>query len=85
MLFNELFGNYLIQKKVLKENVIKEYILKADTNHNALQVELSKARLVNDEVLYRHLADFCLLKYLLMQISELDLDLLKNYHLEKII
>ena len=85
MLFNELFGNYLIQKKVLKENVIKEYILKSDTNHNALQIELSKARLVNDEILYRHLADFCLLKYRFMQISEVDLDLVKKYPLEKMI
>ena len=57
------------------KNVIKEYILKSDTNHNALQIELSKARLVNDEILYRHLADFCLLKYRFMQISEVDLDL----------
>lgn len=85
MIFNELFADYLLKKRALKEATLLEVKKQAEINATPLQNEILRKRLVSEEVLYRHLADFCLLEYRFMQISELDLALIRKFPLEKMI
>lgn len=85
MLFNDLFYNYLIQNQVLNESTLKEIKKQAEVNSNALQVEIVKKKIIGEETLYQELANFLSLEYRFLQISELNLELIKKFSLEKII
>ncbi len=85
MLFNDLFYNYLIQNGVMSENILKDIKKQAEINATSLQNEILKKKLLGEERLYQELAKFLSLEYRFLQISELNLELIKKFSLEKII
>ena len=85
MLFNDLFYNYLVENGVLTESSLKEIKRLAENNATSLQNEILKNKLIEEESLYQELAKFLNLEYRFLQISELNLDLIKKFSLEKII
>lgn len=85
MLFNELFGNYLVENGLLSSDNCLEVKKQAELNASALQTEILKKHLLSEEVLYINLAKFCNIEYRFLQISELDLTLINKFSLEKII
>ena len=85
MIFNEIFGNYLVQNGILSNDQFIEVKKQAELNASPIQNEILKKKYLSEESLYINLAKFCLLDYRFLQISELDLNLINKFPLEKII
>lgn len=85
MVFNDLFANYLLNNNILTDKTLKSVCEHANNNNVALYTEIVKSNILDEETIYQHLAKFCLLEYRFMQISELELNLVKDFSLEKII
>ena len=79
MIFNRLFTNYLIEKQVIDEERAKEWLEKADTVGAPLYSELVRGEILDEETAYRALADYLGLEYRFCQLSEINLEFLKNY------
>lgn len=85
MIFNELFGKYLVSKRVLKPNIVKEYYTRSELNASPLFTELSKDSILSEEDIYRHLGKFLGVEFRVCQLTELDLDLINTLPREKLI
>ncbi len=85
MIFNELFGKYLVAKRVLKPNIVKEYYTRSELNASPLFTELSKDSILSEEDIYRHLGKFLGVEFRVCQLTELDLDLINTLPREKLI
>ncbi len=85
MIFNDLFSSYLIGNHILTDRAIKNARNDSNLNNVPLHLELLKKGILDEETLYQHLAAFCLLSYRFMQISEINLSLIKEFSLDKII
>ena len=84
MIFNEQFGNYLVMNGLISNENYLDCKKQADLNATFLQNEILKKGYLNEENLYQNIAKFCLLDYRFLQISELDLTLVKKFSLEKL-
>ncbi len=85
MIFNDLFYKYLSNNNIINENSLKEVYEEANLNNQPLYVEIVRKKVTNEENIYQALAKFLGLEYRFMQISELDLKLIKKFSLEKIV
>lgn len=85
MIFNDLFYNYLITNGVLSESQLSDIKKQADMNATPLQNEILRKKIIGEEPLFQALAKFTLIEYRYLQISELDLNLIKTFSIEKII
>lgn len=85
MIFNDLFYKYLSDNNVLDETTLKEVYDNANINNQPLHTLIVKKKLLGEEEVFQRLAKFCLLEYRFIQISELDLKLIKKFSIEKII
>ncbi len=85
MIFNDLFYKYLSNNNIINENSLEEVYEEANLNNQPLYVEIVRKKVTNEENIYQALAKFLGLEYRFMQISELDLKLIKKFSLEKIV
>ncbi len=85
MIYNDLFSSYLITNHVITEKELKTCKNDCELNNKPLHLEILKKNLLDEEKLYQNLASFFKLDYRFMQISEIDLKLIKNFSLDKII
>ncbi len=85
MIFNDLFYKYLSNNNIINENSLKEVYEEANLNNQPLYIEIVRKKVTNEENIYQALAKFLGLEYRFMQISELDLKIIKKFSLEKIV
>lgn len=79
MIFNELFEQYLVEKRVLPSGVAKEYKNKSDAIDVPMYHELIKYGILDEEAAYQNLAGFLGIEYRLCQLAEVNLDFIKKY------
>ncbi len=79
MIFNRLFTNYLIEKQALSEVLAGEWLERADAAGSPIYLELVKSEVIEEEPLYRLLADFLGYEYRFCQLSEINLEFVKKY------
>ncbi len=85
MIFNDLFYKYLNDNNILNETSLKDIYEEANLNNQPLHIEIVKKKITNEENIYQALAKFCNIEYRFMQISELDLKIIKKFSIEKIV
>lgn len=79
MIFNRLFTNYLIEKQALPENLAAEWLERSDTAGSPIYLELVRGNIIEEEPMYRLLADFLGYEYRFCQLSEINLEFVKKY------
>ena len=79
MIFNRLFTNYLIEKQALAEALATEWLERSDSAGTPIHLELAKGNVIDEEPLYRLLADFLGYEYRFCQLSEINLEFVKRY------
>ena len=79
MIFNRLFTNYLIEKQALSEALAAEWLERSDAAGTPMYLELAKGEVIEEEPLYRLLADFLGYEYRFCQLSEIKLEFVKQY------
>ena len=79
MIFNRLFTNYLIEKQILSEELATEWLERSDAAGSPLHLELYKGGIVEEESLYRMLAEFLGYEYRFCQLSEINLSFFPPY------
>ena len=79
MIFNRLFINYLIEQQALTEELAAEWLERADAAGTPIYLELIKGEIMEEEPLYRLLADFLGYEYRFCQLSEISLEFVKQY------
>lgn len=85
MIFNRLFTNYLVEKQVLTEKLAAEWLERSDAAGSPIYLELLKGDIIEEEQLYRLLAEFLGYEYRFCQLSEINLDFVKQYPRELLI
>lgn len=85
MIFNKFFANFLIEKGAVSSEDIEKCLASADEATIPLYTEIISSNLLSEEDSYRLLAEFFGIEYRFCQISEISLDLIKNYPREKCI
>ncbi len=79
MIFNRLFTNYLIEKQALNAELAAEWLERSDAAGSPIYLELAKGEVMEEEPLYRLLAEFLGYEYRFCQLSEIDLEFVKQY------
>jgi hypothetical protein len=79
MIFNKLFAQYLISESIITPEVADKYRLKSDSVDAPIYLELVKDKLVDEENMYRALADYLGLEYRYCQLAEINLAFVGNY------
>lgn len=79
MIFNKLFTQYLITESVITPEIGDKYRLKSDSIDTPIYLELVKDKIVEEENMYRALADYLGFEYRYCQLAEINLAFLANY------
>ncbi len=79
MIFNQLFTNYLIEKQALTGELASEWLERSDAAGSPIYIELARCNVIEEEPLYRLLADFLGYEYRFCQLSEINLEFVKQY------
>ncbi len=79
MIFNRLFTNYLIEKQALTGELASEWLERSDAAGSPIYIELARGNVIEEEPLYRLLADFLGYEYRFCQLSEINLEFVKQY------
>ncbi len=79
MIFNKLFSKYLIDESILKRDIAEQYYAKADSLDSPMYIELINDKVLDEENIYRALADFLGFEYRFYQLSEINLDFIRKY------
>jgi len=79
MIFNTLFTQYLIDEMVVSPEVAEEYCAKADAIDTPIYNELIKNGVIEEEKIFQALADYLGYEYRYCQLSEIDLEFVKQY------
>lgn len=85
MLFNNLFSNHLIAADILDGNTALHWCEKADESCTALHMQLLQNHVLEEEPLYRALADFLGMEYRFCQLSEINLPFVEQFPRELLI
>lgn len=85
MIFNNLFAKYLINNSVIDEELTNKWLMIANSNKSPIHKELSKNNILEDEVVYINLAKFLNLDFQFCQLTELNIELIKNFPKDKLI
>ena len=85
MIFNTSFAKYLIEKKIITKKEAFALRDKSNSNGNPLFVELVKSGKMDEETAYTLLAGFLNYEYRFVQLSELDLELVRAYPRDKLV
>ena len=79
MIFNRLFTNYLIEQQALTEALAAEWLERSDAAGSPIYLDLVRSEVIEEERAYRLLADFLGYEYRFCQLSEIDLEFVKQY------
>lgn len=79
MIFNKLFTQYLIEKSVLDSDTASDYCQIADELNTPIYTRLIEDEVVEEERMYQVLADYLGYEYRFYQLSEINLDFVKQY------
>lgn len=79
MIFNRVFTNYLIEKQALTSELAAEWLERSDAAGSPIYIELARGNVIEEEPLYRLLADFLGYEYRFCQLSEINLEFVKQY------
>lgn len=79
MIFNQLFTNYLIEQHALSEDLAVEWRERSDVAGSPIYLELAANGVIEEEPLYRLLANFLGYEYRFCQLSEISLEFIKQY------
>lgn len=79
MIFNKLFSKYLIEEFIISSEISEKYRVKANSLETPMYLELAKDKVLDEETIYRALADFLGLEYRFCQLSEIDLEFVGKY------
>ena len=79
MIFNRLFTNYLVEKQALTEELAAEWLERSNAAGSPIYLELYKGEVIEEEPLYRLLAEFLGYEYRFCQLSEIKLEFVKQY------
>lgn len=85
MIFNTFFKDYLNTKKILDEATLNELTTKADDKGIPLFIELTNSKLIEEEVVFKLLADFLNIPYHTFLLTEVNFDLVNKFEREKLI
>lgn len=85
MIFNTFFKDYLNTKKILDEATLNELTIKADDKGIPLFIELTNSKLIEEEVVFKLLADFLNIPYHTFLLTEVNFDLVNKFEREKLI
>lgn len=85
MLYNKLFKEFLINNSNLDIDVLNEWEEKANNNLLPLHVELVKNAILSEEETYRHVASYIGIPYRYLQLTEVNLKLVKEFPRELLI
>lgn len=85
MIFNTFFKDYLNTKKILDEVTLNELTTKADDKGIPLFIELTNSKLIEEEVVFKLLADFLNIPYHTFLLTEVNFDLVNKFEREKLI
>ena len=79
MIFNKLFTQYLVEESIITAEVGDKYRLKCDSIDTPIYIELVKDKIVEEENMYRALADYLGFEYRYCQLAEINLGFVGNY------
>jgi type IV pilus assembly protein PilB len=79
MIFNKLFAKYLIEESIVTSDVATQYRAKSDALETPIYVELINDKVIDEEILYRSLANFLGFEYRFCQLSEINLDFVGKF------
>lgn len=79
MIFNRLFTQYLIDEMILADDVARECLNRANAASVPVYTQIVNDGYAEEERIYSALADFLGYKYRFCQLSELDLEFVKQY------
>ena len=85
MIFNTFFKYYINTKKILDEVTLNELTTKADDKGIPLFIELTNSKLIEEEVVFKLLADFLNIPYHTFLLTEVNFDLVNKFEREKLI
>ena len=85
MIFNTFFKDYLNTKKILDEVTLNELTTKADDKGIPLFIELTNSKLIEEEVVFKLLANFLNIPYHTFLLTEVNFDLVNKFEREKLI
>ena len=79
MIFNKLFTKYLIDNSILKSEQIDKYCKIADQLNIPVYLKLVSDKIIEEDKAYQLLADYLGYEYRFYQLSEIDIDFVRQY------
>lgn len=79
MIFNKLFSQYLIDNSIIDAETANDYCQIADELNTPMYVRLADDQVLEEEKIYQVLADYLGYEYRFYQLSEIDLEFVKQY------
>ena len=79
MIFNKLFTQYLIDNSILDSDTANDYCQIADELNAPIYTRLVADEVIEEERIYQVLADYLGYEYRFYQLSEINLDFVKQY------
>lgn len=79
MIFNKLFTKYLIDNSILKPEQIDKYCKIADQLNIPVYLKLVSDKIIEEDKAYQLLADYLGYEYRFYQLSEIDIDFVRQY------
>lgn len=85
MIFNSTFKNYLKKNSKIQNKILIEEFNKSELNNVPLYKTLIDDNLFKEDEIYNYLSKFLGIEYKSIQLSELNLELIKKFPLDKLI
>ena len=79
MIFNKLFTQYLVENSIIDSATANDYCQIADELNTPIYTRLLDDQVLEEEKIYQALADYLGYEYRFYQLSEIDLDFVKQY------
>ena len=79
MIFNKLFTQYLIENSIIDQDTANDYCQIADELNAPIYTRLVADEVIEEERIYQVLADYLGYEYRFYQLSEINLDFVKQY------
>ena len=79
MIFNALFTKYLVTNEIIDESVAEEYCARADKDEKPIYTLLVQDNVTDEERIFMALAEYLGYEYRFCQLSEIDLEFVKEY------
>lgn len=79
MIFNKLFTQYLVENSIIDSATANDYCQIADELNTPIYTRLLDDQVLEEEKIYQALADYLGYEYRFYQLSEIDLEFVKQY------